>query len=189
MIQDVVPLKADLATKWTRKNVPATEFFTDPDLVPALAYSLDLPERELHVLVRKQFQNESVFTQTTVKRWIEASNLIENQFLMYYSMVGCHVDGLFVWLATVVTCLHLNFVHANGIWSSRASEKLDMRDALVMHVEGHFLSAHSKNDQVPKEEVWDCFYDPLDTLLDFVPYPMVLNRLVNNLSRDVKKLA
>ena len=153
MIQDVVPLKADLAAKWTKKNIPAAEFFIDLDLVPALAYSLDLPERELYVLVRKQFQDKSAFTQMIVKRWIEASNLTENQFLMYYSMVGCYVDGLFVWLATVVICLYLNFVHANGIWSSRASEKLDMRDALVMHVEGHFLSVHLKNDQVPKEEV------------------------------------
>ena len=91
------------------------------------------------------------------------------------------MDCLFVWLATIVTRLHLNFVHSNGIWSSRASEKPDMRDALVMHIEGHFLSACSQNDQVLKEEVCDGFYDPLDTMPDFVPYPVVLNRQVKNL--------
>ncbi len=55
MIQDIVPLKADLAAKWSRKNVPAVEFFHDPDLVPVLAYSLSISEKDLHVLVRKQF--------------------------------------------------------------------------------------------------------------------------------------
>ncbi len=75
------------------------------------------------------------------------------------------------------------FVHVNRIWSSRASEKLDMRDTLVIHVEGHFLSACSKNDQVPEEEVHDSFYNPLDTMPDFVEYPVVLNKPVKHLKQ------
>ena len=50
-----MPLKADLAAKWSRKNVPAVEFFNNPDLVPALAYSLSISKRDLSVLVRQQF--------------------------------------------------------------------------------------------------------------------------------------
>ncbi len=98
------------------------------------------------------------------------------------------MDSLFVWLATVVTRLHLNFVHSNSIWSSRASEKPDMRDALMMHVEGQFLSVCSQNDQVPREEVCDGFYDPLDTMPDFVLYLVVLNRQVKNLKQHCEEI-
>ena len=66
MIQDIVPLKADLVAKWSRKNMPAVEFFNDPDLVPALAYSLSISEKDLQVLVRKQFQDKSSFIRTIV---------------------------------------------------------------------------------------------------------------------------
>ena len=42
-----MPLKADLAAKWSRKNMPAVGFFHNPDLVPALAYSLSISEKDL----------------------------------------------------------------------------------------------------------------------------------------------
>ena len=110
-----MPLKADLAAKWSRKNMPTVEFFSDPDLVPVLAYSLSTTEKDLYVLVRQQFQDKFSFVRTIVQYLVDASNLTESQFLSHYSTVGCHVDGLFIWLATIVTRLHLNFVHSNGI--------------------------------------------------------------------------
>ena len=53
MIQDIVPLKNDLASKWAKKNIPAAEFFTSLELVPALAHSLKTIEKELCLLVCK----------------------------------------------------------------------------------------------------------------------------------------
>ncbi len=58
----------------------------------------------------------------------------------------------------------------------------------MMHVEGYLLSVHSQNDQVLKEEVCDGFYDPLDTMPDFVPYPVVLNRQVKNLKQHYEEI-
>ncbi len=182
MIQDVMPLKSDLATRWAkRNNVPAAEFFTSSELVPALVHSLKTTEKELHLLVHKQFQDKASFTRAMVMQWIEASNLTESQFLTHYSTVDMHVDGLFMWLVTVMTGFHLNFVHTNGVWSSCTSESLDMQDAVVMHIEGHFVSVPLQLLRVPKEEVRDGFLDPLDTMLSYVAYPVVLKGLVHNL--------
>ena len=58
----------------------------------------------------------------------------------------------------------------------------------MMHIEGQFLSAHSQNDQVLKEEVQDGFYDLLDTMPDFVPYQVVLNRQVKNLKQHCDEI-
>ncbi len=89
-----------------------------------------------------------------------------------------HINGLFVWLMTVATGFHLNFVHTNGVWSSHASENPDMCDAIVMHVEGCFVSALSQLTRVPKEEVRDGFMDLQDTMDAYVGYPVVLTGLV-----------
>ncbi len=123
----------------------------------------------------------------TVLCWIEASNLMESQFLTYYSTVDSHVDGLFMWLVTVATGFHLNFVHTNGVWSSCASESPDMQNAVVMHIEGHFISAPSQLARVPKEEVHDGFLDPEDTMPAFVGYPIVLTGLVHDLKHKCEE--
>ncbi len=113
----------------------------------------------------------------------QPATLSEAQFLRIYSTIGSHVDGLFVWLASVATRFHINFVHQNGIWSSCGSEVPDLRDAMVMHVEGHFISTPSTLEKVSKAEVRDGFLDLLDTMPSFEHYPVVLTRPVRSLQQ------
>ena len=82
----------------------------------------------------------------------------------------------------MVARTHLNFVHDNGVWTTRASEKADMRDALIVDTEKHFLVAPSQLEQVPKMEIYDGFNDPDTTSSCFLTRPTVLNHPV----RDVK---
>ena len=62
-----------------------------------------------------------------------------------YMTLGGKVDGLFMWLASIASCLYLNLVYDSGIWTTRASENPDLRDALVVITEHHLLAAATEN--------------------------------------------
>ncbi len=98
----------------------------EDELVPALCITLDISEHELCIEVRDEFLDRSLFTHTTVQCWTETARLTEAQLLMHYSTLGQKVDGLFVWLTSMVMRFHLNCVHDNGIWTSHTSETPDL---------------------------------------------------------------
>ena len=148
--------------------------------MPALCAAFDIDERDLWLRVWDEFLNSASFLHTTVQQWTETCRFTESQLLTYYSTLDFKVDGLFVWLATIAMCTHLNYVHSNGIWMSHASESLDMCDALVVTTDMHFLAAKSQNMPAMKMEIKDGFNDPSKTASRFTCRPEVLNRLVCN---------
>ena len=100
------------------------------------------------------------------------------QYLSCYSKI----DGLFLWLATIAMKTHLNFVHQNGVWTSHASEKPDVQDALIVTMHSHFLATELQNGKLTKMEFDDGFCDLLTTADRFVPKPVVIRNLVRNIS-------
>ena len=93
------------------------------------------------------------------------------------------VDGLFLWLGTIVMKTHLNYVHDSCVWTSCRSEKPDMHDAVVLFTEKYFIAAPSVNGRPTKAMVKDGFCDPEDTIHKYMKKPLVLNRLVKNVSQ------
>ncbi len=84
------------------------------------------------------------------------------------------MDGLFVWLASVVTRFHLNCVHDNSIWTSHAFETPDLWDVLLVITETHFLAVKSQTQWLTKMEIHDRFCDPDVTSARFTCRPFVL---------------
>lgn len=113
---DATLLDHEYALEWCSKNLlMEADFF--PDLVPALCHTFSKDEEELQLLVRNKFQDKDDFTWATVLHWVECSNLSSAQFLTMFSTCGALVDGLFLWLASVILKTHCNFVHEDAIWT------------------------------------------------------------------------
>ena len=149
-LDELQPLKFMTAQAWCDRNILVKKVQFEDEMVPALCITLDISEHELHIKVRDEFLDKSLFTPTTVQCWTETARLTEAQLLMHYSTLGQKVDGLFIWLASVVTRYHLNSIHDNGIWTSHASETLDLRDALLVITEMQFLAAKSQTWHLTK---------------------------------------
>ena len=102
--------------------------------------------------------------------------------------LGGKVDRLFVWLASIASHLHLNLVHDSGIWTTRASKNPDLRDALVVIIEHHFLAAATENKQVSEMAIKDGFNNPDDMRVQFTCHPFVLQNPVRDVAsryRDI----
>ncbi len=67
-----------------------------------------------------------------VNAWLLKEGITFSQYLMHVSTEGTEADGLFVWLATKACAEHINLVHGNGIWTTRASGILDLQDAVIV---------------------------------------------------------
>ncbi len=92
------------------------------------------------------------------------------------------MDGLFVWLATIATHMHLNYVHFDGVWTSRASDSPNLQDKLVVTTQMHFLAAKAKNQKATKLDIKDGFNDPQDTESQFMCQPEVLRYPVRDVA-------
>ncbi len=174
MLDDIAPLDFTAAQYWCDKNILSSDMSFEDELVPVLCMAFGVLEQELRIHVRDEFLNKRSFAYTTVQRWMETATLTESQLLRQYSTLGLKVDGLFIWLATIAMCLHLNYVHSNGIWMSCASESPDMYDVLVVFTETHFLMSKTHHNPATKMQIKDGFCDPEDTRNCFVSKPMVL---------------
>ncbi len=176
---EMAPAMMGHAQKWCDKNVPATDVWKFEDLVPALAHALSITVRELQEMVRDEFLNDASFLQVTTKHWVESCNFTKDQLLARYVTMGSMVNGLFVWLATIATRTHLNYVHNDGIWTSHTSENPDIRDAVVLYTEKYFIAAPSVIGKAIKAMVKDGFCEPIDTMDKYEPKAVVLNRPVH----------
>ncbi len=125
-LDELQPLKFTTAQAWCDKNIPVKKLQFEDELVPALCVTLHISEYELCIKVRDEFLDRSSFTHTMVQHWTETARLTEAQLLTHYSTLGQKVDGLFIWLASVVIRYYLNCVYDNGVWTSCASETPDL---------------------------------------------------------------
>ncbi len=166
-----------------RYTVPSTDIKTFDELVPALAHALCTTERQLYDMVKAEFLNEDLFSQVTMNWWVESCNFSKEKLLEYYTTQDPLVDGLFLWLATTAFCTHLNYIHDSNVWTSRGSEKPDMRDAVILFTEKYFIMVPSVNSKPVKAVVKDGFCNPQDTLHKYVDQPLVLNRPVKNVAQ------
>ncbi len=99
------------------------------------------------------------------------------ELLKLYSTTGELVDGLFLWLTSVVMKTYINFVHSNQVWTIRLTDIVNLMDAMIVAIEGNFLVAHGLMEKVVKEvqKSEDVYNSPLDTMDRFVKHAKALN--------------
>ncbi len=101
MVYNVTALVHDKVQAWGSQNVPTNITFFE-DQVPALCHALDIEEAQLCVLVGKKFHDNQDFTWATVAHWIECVTITSDQLFYAMTTEGHTVDGLFIWLASIV---------------------------------------------------------------------------------------
>ncbi len=104
------------------------------------------------------------------------------ELLEHYSRLGELVNGLILWLASVVTKTHVNFVHSDQAWTTRASDIVNLMDAMIVAVDRSFLVAYGLSETVIKsvQKSEDIYNDPLDTMNRFVLRARILNHPISN---------
>ena len=180
---EMSPMSMVQAQNWYDRNVPSTDIRMFDEFIPALAYTLGTMERHLQDMVKLEFLDENSFSHITMSCWVESCNFTKDQLLEHYTTQDSLVDGLFLWLGTIVMKTHLNYIHDSCVWTSHGSENPDMRDAVVLFIEKYFIAVPSINGCTVKAIVKDGFCDPVDTLHRYVEYPLMLNRPVKNVAQ------
>ena len=134
-------------------------------------------------MVKLEFLDEDSFSHVTMSHWVESCNFTKDQLLECYTTQNSLVDGLFLWLGTIVMKTHLNYIHDSCVWTSHGSENPDMQDAIVLFTEKYFIAAPLVNVCTVKAIMKDGFCNPLDTLQRYMDCPLVLNRPVKNVAQ------
>ncbi len=70
------------------------------------------------------------------------------------------MDGLFLWLASIALCTHVNFVYKSTAWITRSSDVINCMDTTIVFGEHSFLVATSVAEHVPKLVLKPDFMDP-----------------------------
>ena len=83
-----------------------------------LCTTLGATEIELHHLMEAKFLDQEDFINVTVAKWMECSIILPKDFQEAIATEGCPVDGLFIWLSSIVTKTHLSFMHESSVWTS-----------------------------------------------------------------------
>ena len=177
------PLDQHQALSWCKSHIVGRDIVPVENFIDAICLALGCDEMKLRQKVREQMLETQSFTNTMVMCWITASGLFNSYSLLeQYAKQGALVDGLFLWLSSVVTRTHLNFVHSASAWTSRASEKVDMTDATIVAAGNNFLVAKTLAPGMPKSVLKhdDEYCDPLMTRSRFIPVAFVLRNPVRN---------
>ena len=111
----------DQAAHWSKRNLPCEPIFHN-ELVLALCTALGATEIELHCLMEAKFLNQKDFTNVTVAKWMECSIISPKDFQEAIATEGHPVDGLFIWLSSIITKTHLSFMHESSVWTLQASD-------------------------------------------------------------------
>ncbi len=92
--------------------------------------------------------------------------------------MGSEPNGLFMWLTAQSLNMHLNLIHANGIWSTRCSGVPDLWDPAIVFVIVPAVQSCKDEDMLKTatKTLTTQFTNPTDVLDHFVPRPPTLNR-------------
>ena len=155
----------------------------------ALTRATGLIEADLHLCVKQSLRSDSRKVQEILQTWLQQTSLTKARYLTAVSNLGSAPDGLFLWLIAQCLGIHLNLIHANGIWTMRRDTILDLHDPVIVFALGHFMAMQevgAKDPNADKKadsmEVDLHFGDPWQVLDNFVPSPPKLNRPVHDLS-------
>ena len=131
--------------------------------------------------------NESyIEVAVVVDEWLIQTGTSCLQYLA--KVVNCKsaIDGLFTWLAAVSLGVHLNIIHATGIWTSQKLDITVLTDPTIVYVLRCFISAPAMHLQDPdKHESSDLDYvmpfkHPAEMENCYITIPQVLNKPVIN---------
>ena len=145
---------------------------------------LALDETQLCLMVKKLFLNPSHQVASTAELWLRNNNLMHKKYLTWISNLGSKIDRMLLWLASLTTRTHLNIIHVNGVWTTRMAGIPDLQDPSIAVTLGGFLVVtEAATDAKKKKKIdnLDNFSDPRQVCQNFVPSPIVLNQLVQDL--------
>lgn len=175
-LDDTMLLTQCTALLWCKKHIIGHELHPSENLVEAISHCFQMTENDLRAVVHAQFLNTKAFMYSTIDHWVEVSDFLSTlELLDWYSESGKTVDGLFLWLASVALCIHVNLVHDSNAWTSCAADTVNMMDATIVFTEAGFLSAVLLEQRPDKVALKDDFCDPLTTHSTDVDYPEVLH--------------
>ena len=144
-------------------------------LMRAMEIALDTPEQDQCLRVKQVLLRDSVRVQVALESWLADTGLTRPRYLSKILNMGTEPNGLFMWLIAQCLGMHLNLIHANGIWSTRHSGVPDLQDPAIVFVIGHYLAApaiqmHKEEDTVKTagktldESLMNRFDTPADVL-------------------------
>ena len=116
-----------------------------------------------------------------IQQWLENSVMDGSELLDWYLDSDTEVDGLFIWLCAVLSHFHLNIVHQNAAWTTRASDVPNFLDVVIIFAEGCYLVAKNTELLQPKKAE-DDLEDPLDMHGVVMETPIVLKNPIRDLS-------
>lgn len=138
-------LMDDIVPTWCDQNLPSTSLVKVPLLLHAFTVALDTSEADLHLQVQRVLLGDSTKAQVAFQTWLQDTGIKRTHYLSQVSNMGTNVDGLFIWIAVQCLGVHLNLIHANGIWTTCCSSIPGLRDPVVVFALGYFLASPEAN--------------------------------------------
>ncbi len=179
----------DVTPHWCEHNLPSSDLEVAPTLMSALMRATGHLEADLHLCVKWSLMSDSRKVQGALQTWLQQTSLTKARYLATVSNLGSALDGLFLWLIAQCLGIHLNLIHANGIWTMRRSTIPDLWDPVIVFALGYFMAMPEvgvpdpdTDKKVDSLEVDLHFGDLWQVLDNFVPSPPKLNRPVQDLS-------
>ena len=101
---------------------------------------LEVPEQEQCLRVKQVLLGDSVKVQVALEAWLVDMGLTRPRYLSRILNICSEPDSLFMWLLAQCLGIHINLIHANGIWSTRHSGVPNLCDPAIMFILGHYLA-------------------------------------------------
>ncbi len=181
-------LDVDKGAQECRRLLLEHEFHSTSNLVKALAYTLHTDEDDLWKGVRDLVFESHNEVAEVVDQWLLTAAVSRKQYLSCVVNRDSVIDGLFVWLAARWRGVHLNIVHATGIWITRQSDIVVMMDTKLVFIMPCFLSTCALQlqevNKLPLGDSSSEFIQPFSSVKEteglFVGVSQVLNDPVQN---------
>ncbi len=114
-----------------------------------------------------------------IDSWLEFHHISRAQYLQKVVNRKSSIDGLFVWMAAWACDVHLNMLHASGIWTTYKLDIPVFTDPGIVFIVRCFLAVPAMHLGLPKDESDSEFLRPFGPPPPgFITVPLVLNKPV-----------
>ncbi len=169
-----------------KRFLPEQHLYTSSLIIEALCHAFEVEEDHLSLEVKCVLNESHTEVAMVVDEWLIQTGTLHSQYLTKVVNHKSAIDGLFAWVAAVLQGVHLNIIHATGIWISWKSDITVLTDPTIVYVLRCFISAPAMHLQDPeKDESSDLDYvvpfkHPAETENCYITVLYVLNKPVTN---------
>ena len=176
-----------------KRFLPEWKLYTSSLMIEALCHTFEVEEDHLCLDVKKVLHESHTEVAVVVDNWLLHTRTTCSQYLTKVINHKSAIDGLFAWLAAVSQGIHLNIIHARGIWTSCRSDITVMTDPMKVYVLRCFVSTPAMHlmdpdkDQSSDPEYVALFRHPAETQEKYITIPHVLNKPVLSIQERLDK--